>query len=118
MSKFAVKPKKDHPWGFKFQARKDEKKTFSADTRDLAKRAYNGYCWICSERGVDIHHRVPNTVTNNKLYPNLLHSIFNASNLCRNCHDNKKAQLDITPGLARAYEEYLVSLRREFDGKE
>ena len=78
--------------------------TFDKEVRELAHAAFGGRCWICLEPGVEYHHRLANTVTNNRLYPNLLHSIFNCAFLCRDCHVQRKHELNFTPGMARAYE--------------
>jgi len=80
---------------------------FSKDVKELARRAFRGYCWLCDRPGVDVHHRLANTVGNNRTYPLLLHSIFNAAFLCRDCHDNRKHELDIPESVARVYELFL-----------
>ena len=84
-------------------------KTFSEDVRRLAAFASNGYCWAidCTNKGQDYHHRVPNTIGNNKSFPYFIHSIFNCTFLCRNCHTNRLHQFDVAPAMAQAYEFYL-----------
>ena len=86
-------------------------KGFSREVKDLARSVYGGICWLCDKPGSEVHHRLANTVTNNKLYPRFLHSIFNASFLCRDCHDNRKHELDFGQGLVRVYENWLASWR-------
>lgn len=86
-------------------------KGFSKEVKELAKRVYQGYCWLCEKPGLEVHHRVANSVTNNRLFPNFLHSIFNASYLCRDCHNNRKAELDIRSDMALVYEWFLKTWR-------
>lgn len=84
-------------------------KTFDRDVRELARKAANGYCVGegCQNKGVEFHHRVPNTLSNNRNYPHLLHSIFNCAFVCRDCHANRTYQFRIAPSMALAYELYL-----------
>ena len=85
------------------------KKTFSADVRALMLNATNGYCSApgCASSGLEFHHRVPNTVTNNKLYPLFLHSVFNCAFVCRECHSNHNHVFNIGSSTAMAFELYL-----------
>ena len=86
----------------------EERKTFSKTTRELVRDAQHGRCDHCSSNAItDYHHRVPNTKTNNRLYPYFLHSIFNCVGLCRNCHDNCKHNYNILPDMAMAYNVWL-----------
>ena len=75
----------------------------------LALKASHGYCTApgCVSKGIEFHHRVPNTVPNNKLYPLFLHSIFNCAFICRACHSNHNHVFNISSSFARAYEIYL-----------
>ena len=94
------------------------KLTFSADVRMMVRRGAAGYCTApgCVNPGLEFHHRVANTVTNNKLYPLFLHSIFNCAFVCRDCHSNHNYVFNINPLFTRAYEAYLSMIGKGKDG--
>ena len=88
-------------------------KTFSPKTRELALRMANGYCQcekICTEKAEEFHHKLPNTKTNQKLYPLFLHSIFNCCAINHGCHMNKPKP-KVTIQEAAAYEEFLQGIK-------
>jgi len=80
-----------------------------SETRELVLRGQNGYCYGsgCLEQAIELHHRIPNTKTNNVLFPHFLNSPFNLVGLCPNCHSNKYHQFDITHDMALSYEQWL-----------
>jgi 5-methylcytosine-specific restriction endonuclease McrA len=87
-------------------------KGFSKEVREAVVRSQHGYCDLCANKErLEVHHRVPNTKTNNKLFPLFLHSIFNAIALCYGCHTYKKHEYNISLDKAREYEEYLRGLK-------
>lgn len=81
--------------------------TFPKDVIEAAYKAQHGRCWICEKAIQDFHHRIANTKTNSKLFPVLIHSIFNCVGLCRGCHTNWSHQVSITHDIAVAWEEDL-----------
>lgn len=89
-------------------------KTFSKEVREAIVKAQNGYCF-CSKECVlkitDIHHKLPNTVLNNKKYPLFIQSPMNAIGLNQYCHHEKPHLLRITDLEAQVYEEYLRNLK-------
>jgi len=87
--------------------RSGTRRSFSREVCELVYKAQNGYCKLCLNKIVDYHHRLPNTKTNNKLYPHFIHSIFNCYGLSRGCHLARKKEVSITPDEAMAYECWL-----------
>ena len=88
-----------------------KRRSFSPTVRELVRDAQHGVCDNCDENKIqDFHHRVSNSVTNNKLYPHFLHAPFNCVGLCRDCHDGASHYFNIQPDTAMAYETYLKLL--------
>lgn len=83
------------------------KRSFSPTVRELVYRAQHGICKNCLQPMTDYHHRLPNTKTNNRLYPKFLHSIFNCVGLCRRDHEQMKHLFIVMPDEAMAYEAWL-----------
>lgn len=83
-------------------------KTFNENTRRLALRSTSGYCSYdgCNNRATEFHHKMPNTKTNQKIYPLFLQSIFNCFPICNDCHMSKP-KIKISYALANSYEEWL-----------
>ena len=77
---------------------------FPKRVRELIKEGQRGYCYLCDRKIVDIHHRVPNTKTNEKVFPLFLQSIFNGVGLCRECHEKRTKDVRITHDMAKVYE--------------
>ena len=86
--------------------------TFDLRTRELVFNGQNGFCLMCLDPMTEIHHRMPNTKTNRKLFPKFLQSIFNAAGLCRDCHVEKTHDpvMRLSYDQAKAYEEWLDEL--------
>jgi creatinine amidohydrolase/Fe(II)-dependent formamide hydrolase-like protein len=80
---------------------------FSKYVRDMAFAVHGGQCANCEKPAKELHHRLPNTKTNQRLYPHLLNSIFNAVPMCHECHEQKSHLYHMTQALAIAYEQYL-----------
>lgn len=96
-----------------------EKETFTEEVRRGVYEAQNGRCKVCTHRIDDFHHRLSNSRTNRKLFPNFLQSPFNCVGLCRGCHDSSAiCNFKITYGEAAMYESYLEGLGRVADEKE
>jgi len=76
--------------------------------------AQNSFCKCCLTPIAEFHHRMPNTVTNQRLYPLFLQSPFNCVGLCRGCHGSSKIyQFKITHKEAAVYELYLQMLFKQ-----
>lgn len=92
-------------------------KTFSNEIRESILKAFNYYCCVvgCYNKAEEIHHALHNTEVNNKKFPMFLQSIFNARPVCRNCHQHfgKHPELNISEGLAEAYESVLQIITGE-----
>jgi hypothetical protein len=85
--------------------------TFSKEVRDAIYEAQNGRCKLCLDGIDDYHHRISNSITNQKLFPLFLQSVFAAVGLCRSCHESEAIYLlKITMKEAMAYENYLAEL--------
>lgn len=86
-------------------------KTFSDKTRVMMLVSANGYCQYqgCYNRATEFHHKMPNTLVNQKLYPLFLQSPFNCLPICSDCHMTKP-KIKINESLAAAYEEFLNDL--------
>jgi hypothetical protein len=90
---------------------KDER--FSDQTKRDESEAHNGYCRVkgCLERIHSFHHRVPNTITNRRLYPLFTQSPLNCAGLCFEHHEgHATAGVDITEKEAAVYENFLQGL--------
>lgn len=75
--------------------------------------ASGGYCQCtpeCLEKADQGHHIVPNTKTNQKLYPLYLQSPFNYCSINHGCHLNKPLPRQPNEAHLRVYESYLQSL--------
>ena len=66
------------------------KETFSEETRIIIWHRDKKSCVICSGRHfLSIHHVVPNTKMNRRLYGNeRVNSGINGTLVCQKCHDN------------------------------
>ena len=62
---------------------------FSEETKQEVWSSQNSVCKLCTKKINDFHHRLENTVSNNKLFPLFVQSVFNCVGLCRDCHANK-----------------------------
>jgi len=87
--------------------------TFSNKVKQDILEAQNGMCRVlnCYEPIHSIHHKLPNTKVNRKLYPNFIDSVFNAVGLCFSCHTNNTHLFRISEKEARVYENYLKELK-------
>lgn len=47
-----------------------------------------GLCVNCGKAGIEVHHIIPNTKLNKKLYGDQLESMENLVLVCKNCHNN------------------------------
>jgi hypothetical protein len=65
----------------------------------------------CHNRAEHIHHVVPNTKVNRKLYPLYIDSPFNQYPLCSICHEKKPLPPKPTERLLIVYEAYLLRLQ-------
>lgn len=83
---------------------------FTNDVKQAVRNAQHGYCKTCEEPLIEFHHLIPNTITNQQLFPLFIGSPFNCAGTCRKCHELKKAQ---APTLDEAvmYESYLKELK-------
>ena len=84
-------------------------KGFPEEVRREVLDAQNWRCGIegCPNRAEQCHHRVHNTATNRKLYPNFIHSPFNCIALCSACHDSGViSTLDFSYKQAALYEKW------------
>lgn len=86
-------------------------KTFSQEIRESLYTIFNGYCQIpdCNNKATELHHRLPNTINNQKKFPLFLQSPFNAFLICKHCHENYSLfkWLKISEKQAEIYEKYL-----------
>ena len=93
------------------------RRSFSPTVRELVREAQYGRCDNCDEgRCTDFHHKLANTVTNNRLFPLFTQSIFNCVGLCRDCHQGASHFYHIRPDVARSYETWLKLRRIEWSG--
>lgn len=83
------------------------KPSFPTDVREAVNRGQRGYCVNCEKKIEDYHHKLHNTTTNRKLFPNFIHSIFNVAGLDKGCHVNHSYLYSISSDMAIVYEEYL-----------
>lgn len=93
------------------------KPNFSELTVKLTLNMHNGYCCVknCTNRAIDMHHKLHNTKLNNKKYPVFLQSIFNCAFCCREHHENYSLypELNITENEGKMYEKWLQTYRRK-----
>ena len=82
-------------------------KTFSKEVREAMLNAYSGYCANCHRQATGFHHRIANTKYNQKRFPLLLQSVYNAVPLCEICHREYHHKYDIPERVAEVYERYL-----------
>lgn len=86
-------------------------KTFSQEIRESLYIISNGYCQIpdCTNKATEFHHRLSNTISNQKKFPLFLQSPFNAFLICNHCHKNYSCfkWLKISEKQAEVYEKYL-----------
>ncbi len=69
------------------------KPNFSEDVKREALEECRWVCRYCCERpAVDPHHALPNTVVNQKKFPNFLQSKKNLIWLCRQCHEDGRVK--------------------------
>ena len=90
-------------------------KGFSIKVQRDIMEAQNNYCRVlnCPEPIHSIHHKLRNTATNRKLYPNFIGSPMNGVGLCFSCHTNNSHLFRITDGEAKIYEDYLRELKEK-----
>lgn len=85
--------------------------TFSTEIREAIYGFTHGYCQIpnCTNEATELHHRLPNTISNQKKFPLFLQSPFNAFLICKHHHENYSLfkWLKITEKQAEIYEKYL-----------
>jgi len=88
----------------------------SQETREQAFQLAHGYCMHdkkCSECADQLHHMLPNTEMNKKLFPFFIDSIFNLCPIYHDCHMTKPLRT-ITPHQARQFERWLeCRIKRE-----
>ena len=85
--------------------------TFNGEVREQVYAAQHGHCKLSLDKIDDFHHIMPNTVTNQKLLPLFLQSVFNCVGLSRAIHDSERIyELKITMEQAMLYEDFLASL--------
>lgn len=66
-----------------------KKKTFSQEVRQKIIAKCGGKCVKCRQVGTEIHHLVPNTILNSKIYgSDNIQSVENGVLVCHSCHDN------------------------------
>ena len=79
------------------------------ELREMVFSLSHGYCMCspdCTEKATDIHHLLPNTKVNKRLYPLFIESIFNKLPINNGCHLNKPIPT-IKPHQAQIYEIWL-----------
>jgi hypothetical protein len=85
-----------------------------SETRRLIFDSQHGFCQAlgCLNKATEVHHRIHNTKTNRKLFPNFIDSPFNQVGLCRRCHeDSTKECFNISEDQAVLYEAWLKELK-------
>lgn len=84
-------------------------KDFPKELKIQIAEAHNGYCAHekCHRKVHSIHHRVPNTKANQKLFPLFLQSPFNAVPLCEYCHREFAHFYKISYKVAELFEQWL-----------
>ena len=82
------------------------------ETYNAVMLCYGYRCYLCcgSER-VELHHRMPKSKVNQKLYPLLIHSPVNLYPLCRSCHVGRKHEVAMSHTEAEMYERFLMELK-------
>jgi len=85
---------------------------FTEELKRTLGEANNGYCSYpgCINLIHSIHHKLPNTVYNQKKFPLFLQSPFNGVALCLECHTNNAHKYKITDKQAELYEKWLNEL--------
>lgn len=87
------------------------RRTFSQDIRERESEAHSGYCRVkgCWQKIHSFHHRLANTIINNKHFPMFMQSQFNCAGVCEphHIHNAAVAGLNISFREAVAYEQYL-----------
>ena len=94
--------------------RSGKKGTFSQLVRQLVNDAQFGFCKDCHEPILDFHHRIPNTKTNRRLYPNFIQSVFNCVGLCRHHHEHY-AKYNLMSEEVMSYEIWLRDFAQDPD---
>ena len=84
--------------------------TFSDKVKKYVLEAQNGYCHHngCVSRVHSIHHKLPQTKHNKKMYPLFIHSPFNAVGLCDFHHREMAHVFHIDNKHAEMYEKWLT----------
>ena len=85
---------------------------FSDAIRFMVGKAQNWLCAKCLKPITSYHHKLPNTVYNQKRFPLFLSSPFNCVGLCQACHDKYPHLFRISTQKAEMYEEWLQQLKR------
>lgn len=78
-----------------------------SEVRELVFQAQHGYCKLCICHCTELHHRLPNTKTNRKLFPLFIDSPFNLYGVDKNCHLSRKKEMNIPEDEAMLYESWL-----------
>ena len=89
-------------------------KTFSKEVREAVARGQRGYCYLCTNKIDDFHHKLSNTKTYNKMFPKFIHSIWNCVGICRRCHEQEKHVFNLPLDLVREYEAELTIKNTEY----
>lgn len=86
---------------------------FSDDVKLQMLKSSGGYCQAsgCINKVHSVHHKFPDTKSNNKKYPLFINSIFNAIILCIDCHQNRISEFKIPERLVDEYETYLTNMK-------
>lgn len=81
-------------------------------TRELVFELAHGYCLCChscDRKAGEIHHKLPNTKANKKLFPLFIDSIFNLCPINHDCHMSKPLPT-ISVHMAGIYEEWMKGI--------
>jgi len=84
------------------------------DMKFLLIMGNGGYCKCsndCNKIATDIHHILPNTKTNKKMFPLFLESPFNKLPINNGCHLTKPLPKKPSYLLCNIYEKYLTELK-------
>lgn len=83
--------------------------TFPDNIKEQIISCQNNYCGEdgCYNQIHSIHHKLHNTVVNNKNYPYFIQSPMNGIGLCLDCHTNKEHKHKISPIQAKIYNDYI-----------
>ena len=82
-------------------------KKVSPEIYNMVVSMNHGYCALCSNKGEEVHHRLPKYKRYLVRFPLFLNSLFNLVLLCKSCHTNKTADLKITEHQATLKERFL-----------